>query len=187
MSGLGGGGLKTGGGGGSGGGITPPAGDIGGTTTDPIVTGIQGNPVASGTPATNDVYAWNGSEWALVALANAVIGYSRTFGWAGTVSVPSGGTNYITPFFEHVPSDTTVKLVSIRAVLQTGTNCVLAVNQNGSAVSGLGTVTVTVTNTTTAATTPPSVADGDEFAIVVASISGTPANLSVSLFFEITL
>jgi Repeat of unknown function (DUF5907) len=39
------------------------AGDLAGTSGAPEVAGIQGNPVASTTPAANQVLTWNGSAW----------------------------------------------------------------------------------------------------------------------------
>src|SRR5271165_2962029 len=49
---------------GSGGGITPPAGDIGGTTSNPIVSAINTTPLGTLTGATNgQVLGWNGSDW----------------------------------------------------------------------------------------------------------------------------
>lgn len=40
------------------------SGDLSGTTSNAIVDGIQGNPVASGVPSSGDVLTWTGSEWA---------------------------------------------------------------------------------------------------------------------------
>ncbi len=39
------------------------AGDLGGTATAPVVDGLQGKPVSSAAPATNQVLQWNGSVW----------------------------------------------------------------------------------------------------------------------------
>jgi hypothetical protein len=85
-----------------------------------------------------------------------------------------------------IPSGQSAKLIGVFAVLRGATNCVLAVKQNGSAVSGLSTLTVTTTGAYTAATTPPSVANDDLFAPVVASISGTPDGLSLTLIFAVS-
>jgi hypothetical protein len=116
----------------------------------------------------------------------AVIPASGTYAVSGLIAVASGATNYLPPFFFHVTSGVTVKLVSVRAVVRSATSATISVNQNGASVSGLSAVVVTTTPTTTAATTPPSVADGDEFAIVVSSITGTPDGLTLTFFFEIT-
>jgi len=37
--------------------------DLGGTALLPQVTGLRGNPVQAGTPATNQILTWNGSAW----------------------------------------------------------------------------------------------------------------------------
>ncbi len=39
-------------------------GDLAGTSTNQTVIGLQGNPVSSTTPASNQVLSWNGSAWA---------------------------------------------------------------------------------------------------------------------------
>jgi hypothetical protein len=38
--------------------------DLGGTTASPKVVGLQGNPVASTVPASNQFLGWNGTQWA---------------------------------------------------------------------------------------------------------------------------
>lgn len=111
---------------------------------------------------------------------------SRTFSISGLIAVPSGATNFIPPFFEPVDSGVTKKIIGVRCEVRGGTSATFAVNQNGSPVSGLSSVTASTAAAYTAATVPPSVTDGDVFAIVVASISGTPDGLTVSLIFETT-
>jgi len=109
---------------------------------------------------------------------------SRTFAIAGAIAVPSGSTNYIPPFFEPVSANTTKKLVEVHYIIETGTSVTFSVNQNGTGITGLTALSATTTAAGTAPTTPPSVANGDLFAIVVSAISGSPANLTVSLVFE---
>lgn len=39
------------------------AGDLGGTTTSPLVIGLQGNPISTTDPLNNQVLTWNGVAW----------------------------------------------------------------------------------------------------------------------------
>ena len=110
----------------------------------------------------------------------------RTFSVSGPIAVPSGATNYLPPFFEPVDSNSMKRLVSVRYAIRAGTSVTFAVTQNGSAVSGLSSLSAT---TTPAATVPgalPAVVDGDQFAVVVSAVSGSPDGLSVTLIFETT-
>lgn len=86
-TGVGGGPGGSGGGGGGGGGGTGGAagGDLGGAYPGPTVTGLQGNPVCTDTPATNDVLTWDGSQWCPAA------------GGTGGLSSITDGTTTITP------------------------------------------------------------------------------------------
>lgn len=111
----------------------------------------------------------------------------RTYAVSGLVAVPSGATNYLPPFCEPVQSGGTKTLQSVRYVVRGGTSVSFEVTQNGSVVSGLGSLSATTTVATTAAGTPPSVSDGDEFAVVVSGLSGTPDGLSVTFNFATTI
>jgi hypothetical protein len=110
-----------------------------------------------------------------------------TYAWSGPVLVPSGATGFMPPLSFPVPSGQSAELIGVFASIRSGTSVTLAVNQNGSAVSGLSALVVTTTGTYTAATTPPSIANNDQFAPVVSAISGTPDGLSLTLYFQITL
>jgi hypothetical protein len=213
MSGLGGGGLKTGGGGGSGGGTVTSvtAADttiiIGGTSAAPTVAraaisgdvavaggsdaatvqAIQGFPVSSAAPSTNYVLLWNGSEWVPTATATVVIRVGNSYSVSGLLAVASGATNYLPPFFAPVPAGQTVKFAGIYAVVRSATSVTVSINQNGSGVTGVTAVVVTTTAGFTAATTPPTVSNGDEFVPVISSVSGTPDGLSITFFFDVTV
>ena len=105
---------------------------------------------------------------------------------SGLLAVPVGANNFLPPFAFPIPAGQSATLAGVFAQIRGGTNCVLAVNQNGGAVSGLGAITVTTAGTYTAATTPPAVANNDLFAPVIASISAAPDGLSLTLYFDIT-
>lgn len=55
-----------------------------------------------------------------------------------------------------------------------------------SAVTGLSAVVITTTSTETDATNPVTCADGDLFAPVLSSISGTPDGLSLTFIFDVS-
>ena len=60
-----------------------------------------------------------------------------------------------------------------------------AISQNGTGIPGLTAITITSTPTLFPPTNPVAVADGDAFAFTPASISSTPAGLTIS--FQKTL
>jgi hypothetical protein len=110
--------------------------------------------------------------------------YSHTVAVAGAIAVPSGGTNYIPPFYEPVPSGRAKTLVGARYVCRTGT-VTFNVTQNGSVVSGYSGLGA---SSTAASVTPTAVSvnDGDLFAVVVTAVASTPDSLTVSLIFATT-
>ena len=59
------------------------AGDLGGTISVPLVTGLQGNPISPTAPTTDQTLVWNGSVWAPATLSG---GGSGTFTAGGDLS-----------------------------------------------------------------------------------------------------
>ena len=110
----------------------------------------------------------------------------RTFSVSGPIAVASGATNYLPPFFKSVGSGSNITLIGVHTLLHSG-SATISINQNGSAVSGLSAVSVSTTASYTAASTAPTVADGDYFAPVVSSVSGSPDGLSVTFVFAVTV
>ena len=79
----------------------------------------------------------------------------------------------------------TVAIAGYKAVINAGTSVTLDVKVNGSNATGFTAISVT----TTAGGAFPgnvSLSDGDKVAIVVSAVSGTPKNMSFSLFLEYT-
>lgn len=102
----------------------------------------------------------------------------HTYAIAGNINT----TDFIPPmFFQKLAGQTsTLKKVVYR--VQTGTSATVKLQRNGSDITGYTAISAT---TSKAATLQDQVlADGDELALVVTAISGTPANLTFTLVIE---
>ena len=109
----------------------------------------------------------------------------HTFAVAGSVIVPVGQVDYLNPFFFKVPSTQTVKLISARHRINTGTSVTAKVQINGVDASGFTGISVT----TTAADTDPAditLNNNDVVSLVVAAVGGSPQNMSFTVFLEYT-
>jgi hypothetical protein len=67
-------------------------GDLNGTLTGARVTGLQNRPVATSVPATGQVLAWDGAQWAPLALAGG--GVTSLFGRTGAVTGQTGDYSF---------------------------------------------------------------------------------------------
>ncbi len=75
-------------------------GDLSGPTDNALVVGLYGRALDSGTPAEGDVYAWDGSQWALTTVASPIThdgdmiyGSGRVEGAPGdNVALPANAT-----------------------------------------------------------------------------------------------
>ena len=110
----------------------------------------------------------------------------HTFTVSGEIKVPSGDTDFICPFFVKLPTGQTGKLVSCRYKINSGTSVTAKLTENGTDITGFTSISVT----TTAAETDPTdvtLADNDLLALVVTAVSGTPKNMSFTLFIDYTV
>lgn len=107
----------------------------------------------------------------------------HTWTVSGEVKVPAGDTDFICPFFVPVLAGTTVTLKRARYVINSGTSVTAKLQKGGVDVTGYTGISVTTTAATT--TQDAALADTDKLALVVTAVSGTPKNMSFSLFFEI--
>jgi hypothetical protein len=131
-------------------------------------------------------------SWQSVTTTPRVI-VSHTYAIGGEVSVASGDTDFIIPMtvrntYTSAGYSTTVKLKSVIYSINSGTNVTWKLQKNGSDISGYGTTGSPLTAATTPATTEASetLSDKDELAPVVVAVSGTPRNMSITIFLEIT-
>ena len=67
-------------------------GDLNGTLTGARVTGLQNRPVATSAPATGQVLAWDGAQWAPQAFAGG--GVTSLFGRTGAVTGQTGDYSF---------------------------------------------------------------------------------------------
>lgn len=109
----------------------------------------------------------------------------HTFVVSGAVMAAVGQVDYINPFFVKVPASQTVKLISARHRINSGTSATVKVQINGSDAAGF---TGMVVGTTAGDTDPADItlSNNDLVSLVVTAVSGSPLNMSVTLFFEYT-
>lgn len=107
----------------------------------------------------------------------------HTYAVAGEVKVAVGDTDYIPPFFVKIPSGGTANLVDTRYRINAGTSATVKLQRNGSDITGYTGISVT---TTSSDTNGPDTAlsNNDMIALVVTSVSGTPTNMSFTLFLQ---
>lgn len=108
---------------------------------------------------------------------------SHTFGIMGEVRVPSGQFDYITPFYVEPAAGQTLKLAKVRARINAGTSATCKLTINGVDASGFTGMVVTPAGIVVDPADL-ALAAGDLIALVVTAISGTPQNMSVSVFLE---
>jgi len=113
--------------------------------------------------------------------------YRLPHSWAisGEISVPSGDVNYIIPFFVSLASGQSAQIVKARHRINSGTSVTCKLQKNGGDITGFTGITV---NTTASDTNPADVAlaDNDMIALVVTGVSGTPMNMTFTVFVEYT-
>jgi hypothetical protein len=109
----------------------------------------------------------------------------QTYTIAGEIKVPSGDTDFINPFFISLPTGQTGQIVACRYKINSGTSATIKLQKNGTDITGFTSISVT---TTAASTTPTavSISNNDQINLVVTAVSGTPKNLSVTIFIEYT-
>lgn len=110
----------------------------------------------------------------------------HTWTISGEIKVPSGDDDFINPFFVPVPSGQSVKLKSMTCKINSGTSATIKLQKNDADITGFTGVSVT----DTAAATDPSdvsITDGDKLQVVVTGVTGTPKNMTVTLFMEYSL
>lgn len=119
------------------------------------------------------------------ASSDKTVRIPHTWGIAGSVNVPSGDADYIIPFFVPVPSGQTATIKAAHYVIHSGTSVTCKLQKNGSDVTGYTGLSATTTNGST--TQDATLADGDLLALVVTAVSGTPKNLTFTVYVDYTV
>jgi hypothetical protein len=93
-------------------------------------------------------------------------------------------TGTLPGMFVAVAPGQTVKLAAASHRIRSGTNVSWRLQRNGSDVAGFGTAGSPIVSDTTADTVDPAdvtLADGDELTVVISAVSGSPADLSITI------
>ena len=109
----------------------------------------------------------------------------HTWGISGEIGVANGQTGYLLPMFISLASGQSASLVSCRHRLNAGGTVNFTVYRNGTAITGFTNITASTTTTTTDPANV-SLASDDMISVEVNSITGTPQNLSLTIFIENT-
>lgn len=117
------------------------------------------------------------------APAGSDLPLGHTFSVPGELLAASGQDNVIPGFFVHVPEGRTATLVAVRHVLLGGTSLTATLHRNGNGITGLTGHTVNAT-ATTSDPVDVELADNDYIQLGVSAVSGSPKNLSYTVFIE---
>jgi hypothetical protein len=111
----------------------------------------------------------------------------HTFTITNEVKTPSGDLYVILPFAVSKPDGQTIKIKKCIHKIFSGTSATVKLQKNGSDITGLTGISVTQTKTTTTPASDILLANGDEIALVVTAVTGTPKNLYFTLSLEYSI
>jgi len=116
---------------------------------------------------------------------NKIYRVPHTYAISGEIKVPVGDTDFIVPFFISFVSGQVGTIVKARHVINSGTSVTCKLQKNGVDIPGFTGISVTTTPTDIDPTDI-TLAENDSIALVVTGVSGTPKNLSFTIFIEMT-
>jgi len=147
------------------------------------------NVSASAAPTSGQVLtatSGTAATWQSPSGFSKTIRLPHTWAISGEIKTQQGDTYFLIPFFVSLASGQKAVLSSCRHKINSGKSVTVTVQRNDSNVTGFTGLSVT----TTATTTDPAdvaLANNDKIAIVVGGVSGTPKNLSFTLFIDYTV
>lgn len=118
----------------------------------------------------------------MLATATKSVLLTHTFTITGEVKVASGDTSFIPGFFVPIPTGKSARFLGGRSKLNSGTSVTFDIRRNGSNISAVNGATTTATTFSNNVV----LADQDLLSLVVTAVSGTPKNLSLSVYVEYT-
>lgn len=131
---------------------------------------------------------WDGDSWEPVVpvAPKKVIPFEQTFTLQGDVSPASGDNFYIPPFFVRVPTEITRRIVGCEHRINSGTSATVTLQRR--ALDGTATALVSGLVVTPATTLTDfadlTLANRDRVELIVTAVSGTPRNLSLTVYGE---
>lgn len=120
-----------------------------------------------------------------------VLALPHTYAVQGLINVASGATNYLPTWFCPVPAGQRAFLIGVRGKVRAG-SCTLDVVQghpgsSPTSVAGMTSLSITTTPATTYLATAVEIFDGEEFGVVIDTITSTPDGLSLTFFLNYKL
>ena len=108
----------------------------------------------------------------------------HTYAIGGQIKVPAGNNDFIVPFFVSFAAGQTANLVKARHQIESGTSATVKLQRNAGDITGYTGITVNTTASDTTQTQ--ALSDNDELSLIVTGVSGTPREMSFTLFIEYT-
>lgn len=177
------------------------AGSVANSTTTPAITvtttitGIlkgNGTSISAATPGTD--YLNPSSNLDASKINTGTVPYANSYALAmrightyaiyGSVSVPAGDTDFIIPFFVSLRTGQTATIIKARYIINSGTSVTCKLQRNGSDITGYTGISATTTVGETVQTQ--ALSDNDKLALVVTAVSGSPKNMTFTIFIEYT-
>jgi hypothetical protein len=105
-----------------------------------------------------------------------------TWALSGELRVASGDTDFINPMFISLGTGQTAKLVKCTYKINSGTSATAKIQKNDIDITEYTNINITTAVNSSEADIP--LSDGDKISLVITSVTGTPKNLSFTIFIE---
>jgi hypothetical protein len=132
---------------------------------------------------------YDGTRYQLVTPAVNVVAappalrLPHTWAVPGEIKVAVGATDFIVPFYVPAPPGRFARIVACARAIQAGTSVTFSVRKSGVDVPGLAGLVATPSGVATAIS-PVSCTDSELLSLVVTAVSGTPKNLTATLYID---